>query len=59
MKLVTKMNYHSIVLDGGEIIDRKLSAKNFHTFEEMIPGFYLIVDGKKITEKYLKEQKIF
>jgi hypothetical protein len=38
---------------------RKLSARNFHTFEEMIPGFYLIVDGKKVTEQELKQQKIF
>ena len=59
MRLVKKMNYQRIILDNDEVIDRKISARFFHTFEEMIPDFYLLVDGEKMVEKDLKEQKIF
>lgn len=59
LRLITKMNYHRFVLDDGEVVDRKVSARCFHTFEEMIPDFYLMVDGEKVTEQELKQQNIF
>jgi hypothetical protein len=59
LRLVTKMNYQRFVLDDGEIVDRKVSTRCFHTFEEMIPDFYLMVNGEKVTEQELKQQNIF
>lgn len=58
LKLIKKMNYKRFVLDDGEIVDRKVSARCFHTFEEMIPDFYLMVEGEKVTEQDLIQQKI-